>query len=108
MNITLTLIKYVVSDSYFWPSMAFTTMVGLFIGAIIYNGDISQVKKMIASLLSYMVLIVTVNLTRVIPQVTSDQIKPLASLVTIIFVTLFYLIGTYAGVLITKRANKKN
>ena len=106
MSIFLTLLKYVINDSYFFPSMAFTVMIGLFIGSIIYNGDVTQVKKMIASILCYMILIITVNLTRVMPQITSEQIKPLAFCVTVLLITVFYLFGTFLGVMITKRANK--
>ena len=41
MNLILSEIIYVISDSFFLPSMAFTTMLGIFIGAVIYDGDLN-------------------------------------------------------------------
>ena len=109
MNYVISSILYVAHDPFFWPSMAFTTMVGVFIGAIIYDGNTTEVKKMIASLMCYAILIMTVNATRVIPllQASTNGVlhQPFASIVTIATVTIFYLLGTFIGVRITKKAH---
>lgn len=113
MVLLLSEIIYVISDPFFLPSMAFTTMMGLFIGAVIYNGDIREVKKMLLSLFSYALLIITVTLTRVVPQIPLEingvqpGVHPFASIITIFTVTIFYLLGTYLGVRITKKAHNK-
>lgn len=100
-------INYVFSEPYFWPSMAFTTMIAIFIGSVIYDGDLSEIKKMLVSLLAYSLLLVVANYTRIakdLPIVTSP--KPLAFLVTLIVVSIFYVLGTFIGAWITKRAHK--
>ena len=37
---------YVMSDPFFWPSMAFTTLVGIFVGAVIHNGDMHRSERL--------------------------------------------------------------
>jgi len=108
IDIILQAFKYVTSDFYFWPSMTFTTMVGIFIGAVIYDGDVREVRKGLIALASYVLLLATVNLTRVIPEIGAASVpyKPIAGIVTMILVTVFYLFGMWLGVKITKRAHK--
>ena len=100
MNLILQDVLYVISDPFFLPSMAFTTMLGIFIGAVIYDGNFKQVKRMLLSLFCYASLIVTVTLTRVIPRVSAGilTIHPYAQIITIIGVTIFYLLGVFIGV----------
>ena len=111
MKFALPCFLYVVNDPFFWPSMGITVAIGMFIGVVIYDGVLSDVKKMLLSLAGYAVIIATVNLTRIIPQlpfVTSTKVnQPFASTFTIIIVSLFYGLGTYLGVLLTKRAHKR-
>ena len=108
INIIWQSILYVVNDPFFLASMGFTTAVGIFIGAVIYDGDLKQIKKVIFSLSSYMMLLLVTNLSRTIPEITiaTSAHKPIASAVTMIIVTVFYLLGMYMGVGITKRAHK--
>lgn len=108
MNIILQSLYYVTSDFYFWPSMTFTTMVGIFIGAVIYDGDLKQIGKALVAISSYILLLTTANLTRVIPEinVVVNPYKPIAGIVTMVIVTIFYLLGMFLGVLITKHAHR--
>jgi len=110
IDILLCTINYVIWDTFFWPSMAFTTTIGVFIGAVIYDGLLDDIRKMILSLTIYAIIITTVNLTRIVPlfDVTTiiDPSKPFASTVTLIFVTLFYLLGMYIGVQMVNKAHK--
>ena len=111
MNYIVPAIVYVVSDMFFWPSMAFTTMIGIFIGSVLYNGDVSQAKKMIVSVTCYGSIITIVNFTRVFKILNTiipgnQAGHPLAAIMTLIIVTFFYLIGTYLGVRVTKKAHK--
>lgn len=100
---------YVTSDPFFWPSMTFTTLIGIFIGSVIYDGDVEQIRKAIIMLSSYVIMIILVTLTRVIDDITPSitQGKPFAGLITISIVTFFYLIGMLLGVVITKMAHKE-
>lgn len=108
INIISQSFLYVVSDPYFWPSMSFTTIIGIFIGAVIYNGDLVQVRKALVAIGSYVLLLSIVNLSRVLPEVgiVANPYKPIAGIVTMIIVTFFYLLGMWLGVKITRRAHK--
>jgi len=110
MNVILSTILYVISQPYFWPSMAFTTLIGIFIGAVVYDGVLKEVKKLCLSLFVYMALLLTVNLTRVIPQTMGKDLPKLVSgysqSVTIFIVTIFYLLGMWLGVLMVRKAHK--
>ena len=99
---------YVISDVYFWPSMAVIVMIGIFIGSVLYDGCIKEIKKMVVSLSIYALLIITVTSERVIPDFADGRFiihHPFSGVSTVILVTLFYLIGTYLGVKITKHAH---
>lgn len=100
---------YITSDQYFWPSMAFTTMVGIYIGAVLYNGDVEQVRKGVIGIFSYATLLLITISSRVLPRISSTTpiYQPLASLETVVVVTLAYLLGMFIGVKIVKRAHKQ-
>jgi hypothetical protein len=93
---------YVIQDGYFWPAMAFTTMVGLFIGSLLYDGEFKEAKKMLVSLISYGILISITISTRIIPNLSEVEpahyYMPFAGIITITLVTAFYLIGIVIGV----------
>jgi len=102
-------ILYIIKDPFFLPSMTFVTMIGVFIGAVLYDGEIKQLKRMLLSLFCYAGLIVAVTLTRVIPRVKLGliTIHPYAQIITIFVVTIFYLLGTFVGVKIIKHTHNK-
>lgn len=110
MKYLLQAILYVISDPFFWPSMGFTASIGVFVGSVIYDGVLSDLKKMLFSLMSYAILIVSVSLARVVPQIATMEptkvYQPFASIITIFVVSIFYGIGTYLGVCLTKKAHK--
>lgn len=102
---------YVTSDPYFWPSMAITVIIGYLVGAVIYDGILRDVSKAIVTVFSYAFMIVSVSATRIFPQIMGpnsiiDRTKPLAGLWTIFFVTIFYLIGMWIGVVLCRYAVK--
>lgn len=100
---------YVTLDMFFWPSMAFTTIIGIYIGAVTHNGSLLEIKKTIVSLICYLALITTVNLSRIFPQLLmyAPSKYPLASTVAITLVTIFYLFGMFLGVALVKKAHKR-
>jgi hypothetical protein len=91
--------------------MGFTTLIGLFIGSVIYDGDMKEMKKALITLGSYCIMIMISNVTRVIPQIpvtTPNKLHQLfASVTTLAIVTVFYLFGMFLGVYITKKAHKE-
>ena len=110
MNTIYQTLLYVTSQHYFWPSMAFTVMIGIYIGAVVYDGVLREVKKLCLSLFVYMSLLLIVNLTRVIPQTVGKDLPKLVSgysqSVTIVLVTVFYFLGMYLGVRMVNKAHK--
>ena len=111
MNLIYLAFEYVIRQPFFWASMGFTTLIGIFIGSVIYDGDMKEMKKGIIALGSYCVIIITTNTTRVIPQIATTlpakTYQLFASVVTIAIVSVFYLLGMYLGVVITKKAHRE-
>lgn len=107
MDFFLPAFPYVMGDMYFWPSMAFTTMIAIFVGAIVYDGIIEDVKKAVITLTSYIILLFIVNFTRISPLLKNvapeNRQMPFAGIVSLILVTAFYLLGLWLGVRIVKR-----
>lgn len=101
--------KYVTNDSYFWISMSITTCIGIFIGAVLYDGLLNEVKKLVFSILSYAFLILMTNVSRIMPIINSGSVhdtkQPFAGTVTILFVTIFYLFGLWLGVYTVNKAH---
>ena len=101
-------IPYVMGDEFFILSMACTTAVALFIGATIYDGLLREVKKGIVTVGSYALMLVMANYSRVtsvlneVPELSRHQ--PFAGIVTILFVTFFYITGMLLGVWIVSMA----
>lgn len=110
MNYLLASINYVSSDQYFWIAMALTVCIGLFIGAVLYDGILKEVKKACVVLCSYCFLLLATNYSRIVPIIYSNNVhdinQPWAGVVTIIFVTFFYLVGMLLGVKVTNLAHK--
>jgi membrane protein DedA with SNARE-associated domain len=103
-------ILYVMNDPYFWPSMAITVTIGMFIGSAIYNGCVQQLKKTLLSLAVYSSLIMMVTSQRVVPMLYEGVFRkhhPFSGIATIIWVTIFYLAGMCLGVYVTNRSHKK-
>lgn len=104
--------QYVISDPYFYGSMAVTILMGMFIGAIIYNGDFQQVKKGLISIISYFILIVITQLARIFPKLTdvseNQYHQPLAAIETIIFITIAYIFGMIWAVILVRKAHNGN
>lgn len=113
INYTVASFKYVMSDLWFWPSMALTVIISMFVGALIYNGDFREVKKALIMLTTYVLFLLIVNAVRIFPQITfettisHDSGHPIAGLATIVFVTFFYLFGLIIGVKLVKVAHYK-
>lgn len=112
MNYLLASLNYVTTDQFFWLAMGMTTVLGLFIGAVVYDGVIKDVKKVVIVLLSYVSILSFTNYARILPIIIKDGIheqnQPLAGIVTILLVTFFYLLGMILGVFITNKAHKGN
>jgi surface polysaccharide O-acyltransferase-like enzyme len=111
MNCLSETITYIVNQDFFWASMGFTTLIGIFIGSVIYDGDMQQMKKGLIALGSYCLMLVISTSTRIIPQIYTTAPEKtyqlFAGMTTITIVTFFYLLGMFLGVVITKKAHKE-
>lgn len=102
-------IPYVIEDRYFMLAMACTSMTALFVGATVYDGLLREVKKGIITIMSYAFMLVLANYTRVasnlnsVPEIAKHQ--PFAGIVTIMFVSTFYVMGMFLGVWIVRKAH---
>jgi len=110
MNYLLSSLEYVINNDYFWVSMAMTTTIGVFIGSVLYDGVLKEVKKVMVVMLSYTLMIVTTNSARILPIINSGNAhsinQPFAGIATTILVTVFYILGMWLGVKITNHAHK--
>lgn len=109
MNYLALSIAYVVSDQFFWLSMATTTIIGICLGAVLYDGLLTQIKKTILVLIGYVFLVMTTDMARILPLIATGKVvnpaQPLAAVTTMAFVTLFYCAGMLLGVGITNKAH---
>lgn len=106
-------IQYVVGGSMFWGAMGFTTAVGMFIGAMIYDGELNQAKKGLLSVISYAIMLGWVNLARIsesisLPDFNLQQHPEYApaGVVTLVIVTLAWTLGVLLGVAIFRHKYK--
>ena len=92
---------YIMSDQYFLLSMAATVMIGIFLGATLYNGLLNRLWKALISLSSYGLLMVATTSTRVIPMIEQgvfERHHPFSGVVQL-SVSVFYFYMTI-GVLL--------
>lgn len=109
-------INYITSAPYFWLSMGMVSAVAIFVGAIIYDGNLSAATKGLISVILYAFFIFQVDFTRINNLFSKfpDKIDTTryAGIVTILIVTIFWIIGIVIGVIASyfarKIARKKN
>lgn len=93
--------------------MGLTTSIAMFVGASIYNGNFEQAKKGVFAVGSYGTMLAWTIFSRVLPNalernfVYSDG-RAFAGLVTIIYVTIFWMLGIGMGVTVYKWTKKKS
>lgn len=96
-------ITYISHAPFFWQTMGSIVGCAMFIGATLYNGDLSALRKALLTMASYAALIVLVDTTRIIHVHNTTGIQnhaqAFAGIATLVFVSFFYLIGLFIGVL---------
>lgn len=95
--------KFVANQNMFWGSMGFTTSIAILVGVLLYDGNTEQAKKGTLSVLSYGAMILWTTAVRVIPNAiehnfTYSDGRPFATLVTILYITIFWILGVSIGV----------
>ncbi len=103
-------LAYVTGAPLFWLAMGMTSATGVFIGAIIYNGDIPMFKKGLVTVLCYTFFLLLTTTTRVASGRTVETIfshpNATAGIITIVFITFFYLLGMCIGVFTVNKVLK--
>lgn len=105
-QLLLQTLNYVISAPYFWVTMGMITAVAMFVGAILFDGDLQLATKGIIGLLSYIFFLLQAQITRVInayqqPIPHSPPYMYHAATVTIIILTIFWIMGVSLGVYIS-------
>ena len=103
-------ISFVTSGHNFWLAMGLTGATGIFIGASLYDGNLSMLKKGILTLLFYAFFIIITIYMRIdgnsgIP-IFHRHPQSTAGMITIVFVTIFYILGMILGVWSVNRVLK--
>ena len=101
-------VAYISSAPYFWISMGMTTGIAMFIGAIIYDGELEYAWKGLLGIGMYSFFLFQVMFTRVnynYVQITKtlNAGQAYANLTTVVVVSLFWTIGVLFGVLVSSR-----
>ncbi|MDE2233520.1 MAG: hypothetical protein KGJ90_05430 [Patescibacteria group bacterium] len=106
-----TTLNYVVNAPYFWLSMGLVAGVSVFVGAIIYDGDLKTAWKGIISILTYGFFIFEITFTRILHLENGLSVQDptrYGGLLTILFVTIFWVIGMLLGVFASKKTHKRS
>lgn len=94
---------YVANQNMFWGAMGFTTAMAMFIGVILYDGNVNESRKGIVAVLIYAGMILWTTSIRVIPNAVNRNFiysngRPFATIATVIYITIAWVIGIYIGV----------
>ena len=97
-------ILYVINAPLFWASMGMTTAIAMFIGAMIYDGQLTEVRKGILTIGSYVFMLLWMTISRIFNMIdsTPNRISEMtfAGTLSIVFVSIAWTLGVFLGVLI--------
>lgn len=93
-------IEYVCNAPYFWGSMGFTTALGMFIGAVLYDGNLNHASKGAFSVLTYAGMVFWITSMRLFNSTIQNPVNAYAGLTTMILTTLAWICGLLMGVAI--------
>jgi uncharacterized membrane protein YhaH (DUF805 family) len=105
-------LNYISRSPYFWQSLGMLIATAMFIGALLYNGDLSLTIKGVVTIVAYAFFLILIFSTRVVSLArvhdfsVSQNIQAHAGIFTIFVLTLAYIFGLYVGVFIVKFAHR--
>lgn len=106
-------IIYITSAPYFWSTMGIIVGMCMFIGAIIFDGDLSIAYKSMIGLGSYIFFVLQTQTIRISDALANNKIRhsepfmAYASNITLIILSIFWIIGVLLGVFISSKYHKK-
>ena len=97
-------IQFITNSPSFWLSMGWLSACGVLIGALLYNGDLKMLTKGIVTIGVYVMFLYFVSLARIntVSYMMDESAYPYtayAGIVTVSFVTAFYIFGMIIGVI---------
>lgn len=103
-------IGFVTQANGFWFAMSLTACTGIFIGASLYDGNLSMFKKGALSIVFYAFLLILTTYLRIggnsgVP-IFQRHPQSTAGMITVGFITAFYLIGMATGVYTVNKVMK--
>lgn len=108
MEIINSSILYVMNGYLFWHTMGFTIATSIFVGAAIYDGDTSTLKKGVITIGTYAGFLLLLNAGRLLSNPANlSHIQRYAGTISIAFITIAYIIGLVVGVLTVNRVRAK-
>ena len=108
MDIVFRAIMYVLNGEAFWHTIGFTVATAIFIGAAIYDGDTTMLKKGFITIFCYTMVLFLTNVFRLIGNGGNiGHIQRYAGIITLIFVTVAYLTGMVIGVKVVEITRRK-
>lgn len=106
MNDIVCSIQYVINAPYFWQTMFSTSLCSVFLGATLYNGDLAKLAKGMITIIPYTILLIAVNIIRLTSNPINNPVLAYAGVITIFFLTIFYILGLILGVEVVKLAHR--
>lgn len=102
MDVIIKTLEYISCAPYFWSAMGMTTAIAIFIGALLYDGNVTQTRKGIISILSYVGLLLFVTQSRISYYMNIGEVgmyhQAYAGIATIFIITFFWILGIILGV----------
>jgi len=104
MELLLQSLNYVTTAHFFWASMGSTTALGMFIGAILFDGNLKQLSKGLFTIISYAGMLMWALSSRAFEALstTSTPDRAFASTITVVLITLAWTIGVLSGVFVLR------
>ena len=108
MEVVTNTLNYVVEGYLFWHTIGFTIATAIFIGATLYDGDTTTLKKGLITVGTYAGFLFMLNAGRLIGAevFNINHAQRYAGLMSLVLITIAYLSGLIMGVHTVKYARK--
>ena len=106
-SLVLDSLKYVAGQNAFWESMGFTSAMATFVGVLLFNGNVDHAKRGTIAVFAYAIMLLWTTFARILPNAIERNFiyqdgRAFASIVTIFYITVFWLFGILIGVNVFK------
>lgn len=107
MEPIIAFVDYTTNVPYFWASMGMVVAIGMFVGALLYKGNSNELAKVLFTVGSYATMILWFNASRIyfLYGINNDltvRIQAFAGSFTVLFLSLFWLVGIISGAVIIR------